>query len=31
MIVSLTGATGNMGREALLELVKLDSVAKVKI
>lgn len=31
MKIALTGATGNMGREALKELVKLDNVDKVKI
>lgn len=31
MKVTLTGATGNMGREALVELVKLDNIEKVKI
>ena len=31
MIVTLTGATGNMGREALKELVKLENVEKVRI
>ncbi len=31
MIIALTGATGNMGREALLELSKIDSVEKIKI
>jgi len=31
MKVTLTGATGNMGREALAELVKLENIEKVKI
>ncbi len=31
MKVALTGATGNMGKEALVELVKLEKVEKVKI
>ena len=31
MKVALTGATGNMGREALLELSKLENVEKIKI
>lgn len=31
MKITLTGATGNMGREALKELVKLENVEKVKI
>ncbi len=31
MKVTLTGATGNMGREALFELVKLENIEKVKI
>ncbi len=31
MKVTLTGATGNMGREALVELVKLDIIDKVRI
>lgn len=31
MKIALTGATGNMGREALLELSKLEIVDKIKI
>lgn len=31
MKVTLTGATGNMGREALVELVKLENIEKVRI
>lgn len=31
MKIALTGATGNMGREALLELSKLQNIDKIKI
>lgn len=31
MIIALTGATGNMGRETLAELVKLNNIKFVKI
>ena len=31
MVIALTGATGNMGRETLAELVKLNNIKFVKI
>lgn len=31
VIIALTGASGNMGRECLRQLLELDEVEKVKI